>query len=82
MKRNEMVYAVSVTVGLLLLCIAACATRSAHQNRELYVTSTPNQQCPQDYHCSVFLDYLQSVSTIITSITANTKHLLLLKDNL
>ena len=83
MEQDKMACAVSVTVGLqLLLCVAACVTGSTHQNRELYVISTPNQQCPQDYYynCSILLDYLQNMSVIITSITANTKHLLLLKD--
>ena len=63
-----MFHTVSVTVGLLLLCVAACATGSTHQNRELYV-STPNQQCPQDYNCSILLDYLQNVSATFTSNT-------------
>ena len=48
MERDKTACAVSVTVGLQLLCVAACDTGSTHQNRELYVISTPKQQCPQD----------------------------------
>ena len=54
-----------------LLCTAVLVLTSVvrAEHRELYVKSTPDQQCPQGYLCLTLLDYLHSTSATFTTNT-------------
>ena len=69
--------AMMVTLKTLLLtavvlvssiAIAYCQEHG-HTHRELYVKSTPTQQCPQHHQCHTLLFYLQNGTTSFTSNT-------------
>ena len=58
-------------IGAQLLCIAVLVLSSAGQteHRELYVKSTPDQQCPQGHLCLTLLDCLHNASAAFTTNT-------------
>ena len=66
--ENRMALALTVCVGAQLLCIAVLVLSSAG-HRELYIKSTPDQQCPQGYLCLTFLDCLHNISAAFTTNT-------------
>ena len=55
---------------ILVSCIAiAYCQEHSHTHRELYVKSTPTQQCPQHHQCHTLLSYLKNGTTSFTSNT-------------
>ena len=58
-------------IGAQLLCVAVLFLGSAGQteHRELYVKSTPDQQCPQGHLCLTLLDCLHNASAAFTTNT-------------
>ena len=60
-----------LTVGAQLLCSAVLVLSSAGQaeHRELYVRSTPDQQCPHGHLCLTLLHCLHNTSAAFTSNT-------------
>ena len=58
---------------LALLLISGCeggyCQEYGHTHKDLYVKSTPSQQCPQHHQCHTLLSYLQDGITAFTSNT-------------
>ena len=57
--------------GVVLVCYIAIAycQEHGHTHRELYVKSTPTQECPQHHQCHTLLSYLKNGTTSFTSNT-------------
>ena len=68
---SRMARALTMCVGANLLYIAVLVLSSAGQDehRELYVKSTPNQQCRQGHLCLTLLDCLHNASAAFTTNT-------------
>ena len=65
-------HGLTVCVGAHLLCIAVFILSSASQaqRRQVYVKSTPDQQCPLGCHCRyTFLNYLHNTSATLSANT-------------
>ena len=59
-----------ITTVLLISCsVIGYCQEHGHTHRELYVKSTPTQQCPQHHQCHTLLSYLEVGTTSFTSNT-------------